>query len=257
VAINVQRHEEDIFFTDAVTGNLYEVLWNSQSGQWVDMGVLPNTGPLGSEPNLAVWPPGSDLPAGQQDVFWRSNGTNTLVEDSWYNGWGGWKAIAAGAGHVGSAPTVAINVQRHEEDIFFTDAVTGGLYEVIWNSQGRQWFDMGVVPNTAILGSEPSLAVWPPGSDLPAGQQDVFWRSNGTNTLVEDSWYNGWGGWKAIAAGAGHVGSAPTVAINVTLHQEDIFFKDAVTGSLYEVYWYAPSRQWYDMKVVPNSGLLG
>jgi hypothetical protein len=101
-----------------------------------------------------VWPPNSDgtWTAGQQDVFWKSSNSNDLWEAWWNNGWSGAQHVPVGVGRVGSAPSVATNAQRDEEDVFFKDAQTDSLYEVVFNTRTQKWYDMGVVPKVGTLG---------------------------------------------------------------------------------------------------------
>jgi hypothetical protein len=196
--------------------------------EWIDVGNAAN------HPAVAVWPSGTVNPAGQQDVFWKGYGNNSLFEAVWSPttlAWSPWRNISSVNNESGS-PAVAVNAPMDQEEVFWK-GTNGGLWEIYWDRNG--WHgpvDNGMGP----LGSDPSVAVWPSGTVNPAGQQDVFWKGYGNNNLYEAVWTNNRWSAKGPVPNVDNVDSAPTVAINAAMNQEEVFWK-GTNGDLWEIYW--------------------
>ena len=101
-------------------------------------------GTLGSEPALAVWPNN-----GQQDVFWKGYGDNRIWEAVWNNGWHGPSPIP-GLTNAESAPTVAVNTARNEEDVYHK-GTDGTLWVEVWQP-ANGWLPAHPVANMGTPG---------------------------------------------------------------------------------------------------------
>ena len=234
VAVNPARGEEDVFWK-GTDGALWEAYWSSCCGGWIGPSKVPNTGQLGSQPSVAVWP---NSP-GEQDIFWTGTDGN-LWADTWNNGWHGpieIKNTKTGQqmGPLGSVPTAHTNPARDEEDVFWR-GTDGALWEAYWSGCCGGWVGPNKVPNTGQLGSQPSLAVWP----SSPGEQDIFWTGTDGNLWAE-TWNNGWHGPTDIKNAKtgqqmGPLGSAPTAATNPARDEVDVFWK-GTDANLWQAYW--------------------
>jgi hypothetical protein len=170
-----------------------------------------------NHPSVAVWPSGTRNSSGQEDVFWKGSGDRRLWEAVMNNGWGGPRSVP-GVSNAASAPAAVVNTALDREDIYWT-GTDNQLWEEVWAGKwsGSHAIGMG------LLGSAPSVAVWPSVTRNTPGQEDVFWKGSGDMRLWEAVMNNGWEGPRSVPE-VSNVASAPAVVINAALNQEDIYW---------------------------------
>jgi hypothetical protein len=175
--VGVDANGNQFVFWEGTNGGLWEAYYN---GSWNGPILVPNMGPLGSSPTVAVSPIHSSGGHGYQYVFWE--GTNgDLWEGYWNGAWNG--PTNLGDGTLGSPPSAATDDVGNEY-VFWTGG-NGGLWETWFN--GSTWEARAEIAGMGPLGSAPTVGV------DAAGNQFVYWK--GTNAELWQAYYNGsWSG---------------------------------------------------------------
>jgi hypothetical protein len=201
--------EQDVFWK----GRKDSLCETWYAGKWYTPHNCKN-GPLASAPTAGV-----DA-FGDEYVFWQ--GTDASLNEQVFSGgrWSSSKLTAAG--HLDSAPAVAVHSTTGEQDVFWKGD-NGHLWEYspyTYPAHGPQ--DLG-----GQLVSGPAVGVDAAGNDY------VFWQgSNGT--LLE--MFNSPGKWTGpIQIKANRLESPPAVAVHAN-GQQDVFYKGP-NGRLWEI-WY-------------------
>jgi hypothetical protein len=232
-AATVSASGQVVAFWKNTSGYLEEMWW--QANNWYHA-TYPQFGILGSAPSVAVWP------GGTQDVYWKGSGNNGLWHAVW-NAQTGFTGpyLVPNVSDVASAPTAA-TVSASDQVVVFWQNTSGYLGEA-W-SQGPDWNNWyhTTYPQFGILGSEPSVAVW------PGGTQDVYWKGSGNYGLWHAVWNapTGFTG-PSLVSNVSDVASAPSAA-TVSVFGQVVIFWMSLSGILEETWWqgnWAPNTVTY------------
>jgi hypothetical protein len=197
-------------FWKGTDGNLWE---NNRtgSGSWTGAHKIADMGVLGSQPTVAV------TSAGNQYVFWKGTNSGYLYEAYYLNGtWNGPNKVTDTSGDpigpMGSPPTAGVDSSGNVY-VFWVNPADNGLEETSGKGyQPGSFSGYHEIPNTAPLGSTPTVAV------TSSGNQYVFWQ-DASGYLYEAYNLNGaWNGPSKITDSSnskmGPMASAPTAGVD-------------------------------------------
>ena len=260
-----------IFWEGPSDHHLYEAWYGVSTQRWsgpVDLssmlGIASNSGAdLASPPTVTFTPDG-----GQQLVFWQ--GADGDLWEAWYSyELSNWQVqdlssarALAGAGRVGSAPTVTFTPGGGQQLVFWegTDHdLWEAWYSVEYNVWQSQDLSTGLLrgAGAGTVASAPSVILTPGG-----GQQLVFWQ--GTNGHIWEAWYSvASSTWESQDLSAVHLPSAadiasePDVILTPGGGQQLVFYQAAGTGDLWEAWYSVASSTWrsQDLSVADFNGL--
>jgi outer membrane protein assembly factor BamB len=240
-------------------GHLVEAWYGLASQQWsgpLDLTTtlsIPTTGNIAanSAPAVTFTPDG-----GQQLVFWE--GQNNDLWEAWYSyKFSNWQVQdltavrgLAGAGDVGSTPTVTFTPGGGQQLVFWQGKSDNDLWEAWYSLKYSAWqsedLSTGLLhgQGAGTLASAPSVILTPGG-----GQQLAFWE--GSNGHVWEAWYSvAYSLWQVQDLTASHfpsaasIASQPEVILTPDAGQQLVFYRAATSNDLYEAWYTVSSSAW-------------
>jgi predicted Ser/Thr protein kinase len=213
------------------------------------VGVVARTSGRASEarPKRSIVASLAVLPNGEQWAFFR-DGHDQLHRAVWRDRWQAPEPVPD-MGRLGSAPTTGFNANPafQQVHVFWRGDNAGDLWGALWNVMLRRWEgprrdepSSGPPPGSRLV-SDPSLALWPDGS------QHVYYKGSDDN-LYATVWAGQWSV-QGPLVDMGPRGSAPTALFDPERDEESVFWRGD-GGALWRASKQAGETTW-DAEKVP------
>jgi hypothetical protein len=218
-SIAVQGNGDQFVFWKGTNDGLWEAFNN---GSWQGPIEIPNMGPLGTSPTVAV-----SITTEDQAVVWRGTDDNL-----WFACWNGssWNGPDnLHMGQIGSRPDIA--------------ASTDGGFVLVWKgTNSALWYAINDDPNSACSGNSSGWTAPASPGEGPLGSAPSATMMNGTlevtwtGTSPYDLWYYNLGSGKNNNLGQGPLDSAPSL-LSPLGNSVDLAFWAGTNGGLWATQW--------------------